>query len=85
MNHVMRWDELHGKNPLKTAEEMMEQNDNYLDGVINNVRVDSMVGTLELVKEDKKSILERIREHERMLQFLLHETAGKSRYERECM
>lgn len=36
---------------------MVEQNDNSFDGVINNVKVEPAAGTLEIVPDDKKSVL----------------------------
>ena len=56
------------KNPMRSIEDMVEQNDNNLDGVINNVKVDSAVGILENGVEDKKSVLEKLKEQNKQLQ-----------------
>lgn len=79
---IKKWDEIHGeyeveeaavvgssisKNPMRSIEDMVEQNDNNLDGVINNVKVDSAVGTFENVSEDKKSVLEKLKEQNKKL------------------
>ena len=81
---IKKWDEFHGeceveevagvgpsisKNPMRGIEDMVEQNDNNLDGVINNVKVDSAVSvsTLEIVSEDKKSVLEKLKEQNKQL------------------
>ena len=45
----------------------MEQNDNNLDGVINNVKVEPAVGTLENVPDDKKSVLEKLKEQSKQV------------------
>ena len=50
------------RNPLRGIEDMVEQNDNNFDGVINNVKVEPAVGTLEIVSDDKKSVLEKLKE-----------------------
>ena len=77
---IKKWDEVNGeceeeevvgpsisKNPMRSIEDMVEQNDNNLDGVINNVKIDSAVGTLENVSEDKKSVLEKLKEQNKKL------------------
>ena len=79
---IKKWDEVHGeyeveeaagvgpsisRKPMHGIEDMVEQNDNNLDGVINNVKVDSAVGTLEIVSEDKKSVLEKLKEQNKQL------------------
>lgn len=79
---IKKWDEIHGeceveeaagvgpsisKNPMRSIEDMVEQNDNNLDGVINNVKVDQVVGTLENVSEDKKSVLEKLKEQNKQV------------------
>ena len=46
------------RNPMRSIEDMVEQNDNSFDGVINNVKVEPAAGTLEIVPDDKKSVLE---------------------------
>ncbi len=48
------------KNSMRGVEDMVEQNDNNFDGVINNVKVDPQVGTLENVPPEKQSILEKL-------------------------
>lgn len=50
------------RNPMRGIEDMVEQNDNNFDGVINNVKVEPQVGTLEIVPDDKKSVLEKLKE-----------------------
>lgn len=41
------------RNPMRSIEDMVEQNDNSFDGVINNVKVEPAAGTLEIVPDDK--------------------------------
>lgn len=53
------------RNPMRGIEDMVEQNDNNFDGVINNVKVEPAAGTLEIVPEDKKSVLEKLKEQSR--------------------
>ena len=53
------------RNPMRGTEDMVEQNDNNFDGVINNVKVEPAAGTLEIVPEDKKSVLEKLKEQSR--------------------
>ena len=53
------------RNPMRGIEDMVEQNDNNFDGVINNVKVEPAVGTLEIVLDDKKSVLEKLKEQSR--------------------
>ena len=53
------------RNPMRGIEDMVEQNDNNFDGVINNVKVELAAGTLEIVPEDKKSVLEKLKEQSR--------------------
>ena len=53
------------RNPMRGIEDMVEQNDNNFDGVINNVKVELAAGTLEIVQEDKKSVLEKLKEQSR--------------------
>lgn len=53
------------KNPMRGIEDMVEQNDNNFDGVINNVKVEPATGILEIVQEDKKSVLEKLKEQSR--------------------
>ena len=40
---------------------MVEQNDNSFDGVINNAKEEPAAGTLEIVPDDIKSVLEKLR------------------------
>lgn len=47
---------------------MVEQNDNSFDGVINNVKVEPAAGTLEIVPDDKKSVLEKLKEQSKQMQ-----------------
>ena len=53
------------RNPMSGIEDMVEQNDNNFDGVINNVKAEPVEGTLEIVPEDKKSVLEKLKEQSR--------------------
>lgn len=55
------------RNPMRGIEDMVEQNDNNFDGVINNVKVEPTVGTLEIVPDDKKSVLEKLKEQSRQI------------------
>ena len=48
---------------------MVEQNDNSFDGVSNNVKVEPAAGTLEIVPDDKKSVLEKLKEQRKQMQF----------------
>lgn len=55
------------KNPMRSIEDMVEQNDNNIDGVINNLpnpKPVSQIASGDVVEEDqiKESILGRIRE-----------------------
>ena len=54
------------RNPMKGIEDMVEQNDNNLDGVINNVQADPMTGALEIPREEKKSVLEKLKEQQQV-------------------
>lgn len=45
-----------GKNPLRSLEDMLEQNDNQLDGVINNMPTDTVEE-----KEAKSSVIEKLK------------------------
>ena len=56
------------KNPMRGIEDMVEQNDNSFDGVINNVKVEPAAGTLEIVPDDKKSVLEKLKEQSKQMQ-----------------
>ena len=55
------------RNPMRGIEDMVEQNDNSFDGVINNVKVEPATGTPEIVPDDKKSVLEKLREQSRQV------------------
>ena len=56
------------RNPMRSIEDMVEQNDNSFDGVINNVKVEPAAGTLEIVPDDKKSVLEKLKEQSKQMQ-----------------
>lgn len=56
------------RNPMRSIEDMVEQNDNSFDGVINNVKVEPAAGTLEIVPDDKKSVLEKLKEQSKQVQ-----------------
>ena len=55
------------RNPMRGIEDMVEQNDNSFDDVINNVKVEPATGTPEIVPDDKKSVLEKLREQSRQI------------------
>ena len=55
------------RNPMRGIEDMVEQNDNSFDGVINNVKAEPASGTPEIVADDKKSVLEKLREQSRQV------------------
>ena len=55
------------RNPMRGIEDMVEQNDNSVEGVINNVKVELAAGTPEIVADDKKSVLEKLREQSRQV------------------
>ncbi len=55
------------RNPMRGIEDMVEQNDNCFDGVINNVKVEPAAGTLEIVPDDKKSVLEKLKEQSKQM------------------
>lgn len=58
------------RNPMRSIEDMVEQNDNSFDGVINNVKVEPAAGTLAIVQDDKKSVLEKLKEQSKQVQAL---------------
>ena len=62
-----------GRNPLRGIEDMVEQNDNQLDGVINNVPE----GKEECAKGDKESVLEKLKEHQKLFSHQAAETERK--------
>lgn len=74
---------------MKGIEDMVEQNDNNLDGVINNVQADPMTGALEIPKEDKKSVLEKLKEQQQVPRPVPEQTEHKPSclcpFEREMM
>ena len=49
------------RNPMKGIEDMVEQNDNNLDGA------EPAVGTLEIIPDDKKSVLEKLKEQSKQV------------------
>ena len=55
------------RNPMRGIEDMVEQNDNSFDGVINNVKAEPAAGSPEIVPDDKKSVLEKLREQSRQI------------------
>ena len=55
------------RNPMRGIEDMVEQNDNSFDGVINTVKAEPAAGTPEIVADDKKSVLEKLREQSRQV------------------
>lgn len=55
------------RNPMRSIEDMVEQNDNSFDGVINNVKVEPAAGTLGIVPDDKKSVLEKLKEQSKQV------------------
>ena len=56
------------RNPMRGIEDMVEQNDNNFDGLINNVKVEPAAGTLEIAPDDKKSVLEKLKEQSKQMQ-----------------
>ena len=65
------------RNPMKGIEDMVEQNDNNLDGVINNVQADPMTGALSVPREDKKSVLEKLKEQQQTSRMVQEQTEHK--------
>ena len=55
------------RNPMRGIEDMVEQNDNSFDGVINNVKAKKAADIPEIVPDDKKSVLEKLREQSRQI------------------
>ena len=55
------------RNPMHGIEDMVEQNDNSFDGVINNVKPEPDSIILELSDDDKKSVLEKLKEQSKHL------------------
>lgn len=54
-------------NPMRGIEDMVEQNDNSFDGVINNVKNEPTAGMSEPITDDKKSVLEKLKEQSRQV------------------
>ena len=50
------------RNPMRGIEDMVEQNDNNFDGVINNVKTEQDYTMLEFSDDDRKSVLEKLKE-----------------------
>ena len=65
------------RNPMKGIEDMVEQNDNNLDGVINNMQADPMTGALSIPREDKKSVLEKLKEQQQTSRMVQEQTEHK--------
>ena len=55
------------RNPMRGIEDMVEQNDNSFDGIINNVKSEADTVRLELSDDDKKSVLEKLKEQSKHL------------------
>ena len=68
---------------LRNVQDMVEQNDNSFDDVINNVKVEPAAGTLEIVSDDKKSVLEKLKEQSPQEQKELLEKGEISRLQYE--
>lgn len=54
------------RNPMRGIEDMVEQNDNCFDGVINNIKPELSPELTRSVQDDKKSVLEKLKEQGRM-------------------
>ena len=54
------------KNPMRGIEDMVEQNDNNFDGVINNIKPEPSPELSQSMQDDKKSVLEKLKEQGRM-------------------
>ena len=50
------------KNYLRGVEDQVEQNDNNFDGIINNVPTVIPTGIQEAIEQEKKSVLEKLKE-----------------------
>lgn len=50
------------RNSMRGIEDMVEQNDNNFDGVINNVKIEPDTIMLKLSDDDRKSVLEKLKE-----------------------
>ena len=55
------------RNPMRGIEDMVEQNDNNFDGIINNVKSESDTVRLEFSDDDRKSVLEKLKEQSKHL------------------
>ena len=64
---IEKWDEVNGaspsisKDPMRGIEDMIEQNDNQLDGIINNIENSQPIGIKNLEETEKHSVLEKIK------------------------
>ena len=58
---------------MRGIEDMVEQNDNQLDGVINNVPAD----VAKITREDRQSVLEKLKEHQQVPHPQTEETEHK--------
>ena len=73
------------KNPMRGIEDMVEQNENNFDGVINNVKAEPTVGMLEAVSDDKKSVLEKLKEQSRQVLVPERKPAPECCFDREII
>ena len=55
------------RNPVRGIEDLVEQNDNHFDGVINNIKPEPSPESSQSVQDDKKSVLEKLKEQGRMV------------------
>ena len=55
------------RNPMRGIEDMVEQNDNYFDGVINNLKQEPYPELSQSMQDDKKSVLEKLKEQGRQI------------------
>lgn len=62
--------EQQGQNPLRGIEDQMEQNDNQLDGIINNMPEETIAE-----KESKSSVIEKLKASVPDLEYKLKSTA----------
>lgn len=54
------------RNPMRGIEDMVEQNDNCFDGLINNIKPEQSQELSQFMQDDKKSVLEKLKEQGRM-------------------
>lgn len=54
------------RNPVRGIEDLVEQNDNHFDGVINNIKPELSPESSQFIQDDKKSVLEKLKEQGRM-------------------